>query len=53
MYHSVYLLYVDEYGTSSYASEQHFILAGIAVFERQTDVPRKAKQRVRSRLRDR
>ena len=31
----VYLLYLDESGTPSSANERHFILAGIAVFERQ------------------
>lgn len=31
----MYLLYLDESGTPSSANERHFILAGIAVFERQ------------------
>ena len=32
---SVYILYVDDSGSAQNPGEQHFILAGIAVFERQ------------------
>lgn len=33
--HAVYLLYVDESGNENDAADKHFILAGVAVFERQ------------------
>ena len=32
----MYILYVDESGDPTNANDQHFVLAGIAVFERQT-----------------
>ena len=32
----MYLLYIDESGNASDASDRHFVLAGIAVFERRT-----------------
>ncbi|MGS0743761.1 DUF3800 domain-containing protein [Glaciimonas sp. GG7] len=32
----MYLLYVDESGSASDASQEYFILAGVSVFERQT-----------------